>query len=239
MQNYSKETRTKTNLKFTFEVGQTVPFLDTLVSIGESGKQESKLYSKETDLYLRRDSCHPKSWTKGLVKGDLLRARRICRKDSDFYEAADKMKGYFVERGFERKEVEKTVAEIKGMKREETLVYIKKDANGRIPFVLTFHPSLRALGQRLHKPFHLLQTNKRKAFPEAPMMAYRKLTNLRDIIVHSVLKEGGTEHTDTEKQGNKRCGDAKCHCCQHLVETGAGESIVINSKTHILRKWGN
>jgi hypothetical protein len=243
MQNYSKDTGMKTNLKFTFEVGQTVPFLDTQVSIGESGKLETKLYSKDTDahLYLRRDSCHPKSCTKGLVKGELLRARRICSKESDFDKAADKMKGYFIERGFERKEVEKTVTEIKGMKREETLEYKKKDANDRIPFVLTFHPRLRALGQRLHKHFHLLQTNERlrKAFPEAPMMAYRKLKNLRNMLVHSVFKEESTKDIDTENQGNKRCGDAKCHCCKHLVETNAGDPIVINNKTHILRKGGN
>ena len=79
----------ETELKFTFESGKSVPFLDTLVSInGTSLKTD--LYSKPTDahLYLRRDSCHPSSCTKGMVKGELLRARRICTLEEDFKKAA-------------------------------------------------------------------------------------------------------------------------------------------------------
>lgn len=129
MQKYSQETGMKTKLSFTFEAGKTVPFLDTKVTIGESGNLETNLYSKETDshLYLRKESCHPASCTKGLVKGELLRARRICSKDADFETTAEKMKGYFLERGFERKAVEKTIEEIRMTPREDTLEYKKKD----------------------------------------------------------------------------------------------------------------
>jgi hypothetical protein len=52
MQNYSKEANMKTELKYTFETGQEVPFLDSLVSIGVEGLLETKLYSKKTDAHL-------------------------------------------------------------------------------------------------------------------------------------------------------------------------------------------
>jgi hypothetical protein len=74
MQDFGKSNNLKTHLNFTFEQGNSVPFLDTMVSLGEGGKLKTLLFSKPTDahLYLRKDSCHPSSCTKGLVKGELL-----------------------------------------------------------------------------------------------------------------------------------------------------------------------
>ena len=110
MQEFGQRNKLKTKLKFTFETGSSVPFLDTMVSI-DGQKLKTTLYSKPTDahLYLRSDSCHPKSCTKGLVKGELLRARRICTKEVDFMEAANKMKGHFIQRGFDQSAIEATI----------------------------------------------------------------------------------------------------------------------------------
>jgi hypothetical protein len=55
MQDFSQNKNMKTNLKFTFEVGKKVPFLDTKVSIAE-GKLVTKLYSKPTDQPLLENS---------------------------------------------------------------------------------------------------------------------------------------------------------------------------------------
>jgi hypothetical protein len=70
-----------------------------MVSLGEGGKLKTLLFSKPTDahLYLRKDSCHPSSCTKGLVKGELLRARRICSEEKDFKETAVRMTSYFLD----------------------------------------------------------------------------------------------------------------------------------------------
>jgi hypothetical protein len=102
MQNYSKDAKMKTELKYTFETasaGNSLSFLDMLVKIRDSGSLETNLYSKETDayVYLRQNSCHPKSCIEGLIKGELLCARRICTKQEDFLESAEKMKGYLLE----------------------------------------------------------------------------------------------------------------------------------------------
>jgi hypothetical protein len=123
MQNSTKEKKTKTELKVIFEIGKRVPFLDVMTYIGMDGKLETDLYSKPTDahLYLRSNSCHPKTCTKGLVKGKLLRARRICSKENEFKLAALKMKSYFVERGFSGREVDKTIKEVSNTTREEAL----------------------------------------------------------------------------------------------------------------------
>jgi hypothetical protein len=66
------------------------------------------------------------------------------------------MKNYFLERGFKKVEVEKTI-EVSKMPRIDTLAPKKKESNGRVPFVLTYHPRLQQLGKVLEKHFHLLQ----------------------------------------------------------------------------------
>ena len=120
----------KTNLKFTFETGSSVPFsffFYTWVTI-DGNSLRTNLYSKPADahLYLRRDSCHPPSCTKGLVKGELLRARRICSRDDDFKKSAGKMMSYFVQRGFSENTVKSKVEEVLSVPREQALIYKKR-----------------------------------------------------------------------------------------------------------------
>jgi hypothetical protein len=87
IQNYGQRNNMKTQLKFTFEYGKSVPFLDTKVML-KNGRIETDFYAKATDthLYLQSDSCHPKSCIKGLPKGEFLRLRRICTSDVTFKE---------------------------------------------------------------------------------------------------------------------------------------------------------
>ena len=230
MQKFGERQRMKTKLKFTFETGSSVPFLDTMVSI-DGNKLKTALYSKPTDahLYLRSDSCHPKSCTKGLVKGEMLRARRICTKEADFIEAADKMKGHFMRRGFEQSAIERTIGEVLSMPREDALTYKKKESNIRVPCVLTYHPRLRMMGKVLQKNFKLLQSNERleKAFPEPPMIAFKRLKNLRDILVHTGSRP--------VQQGVKTCHDKRCKCCKNLQEKSEFE---VNGKKHCVKNGG-
>ena len=226
MQYFGKECKLRTKLKFTFESGQSVPFLDTSVSV-DGEKQRTDLFSKPTDahLYLRKDSCHPPACTKGLIKGELLRARRICSTNDGFEKAATALKGYFVERGFNTADIDKTFKEITSLDRNEVLQYKPKKKNDRVPFVITFHPRLRKLGSVLHKYFYLLQTNERlkRAFPESPMVAFRRLHNLKDMLVHS------STTVEISQKDTAKCMGNRCKCCQNMVES---KSFMINQKNH-------
>ena len=224
----------KTKLKFTFETGKSVPFLDTKISIGSDGKLKTDLYTKTTDahLYLRQESCHPKSCTRGLVKGELLRVRRICSEDADFLKRAAELKNYFLKRGFNGALIDKTIEEVRKNKREEVLKYKEKVRSDRVPFVIQFHPRLRALGKILHKHFHLLKLNERlkKAFPEPSMVAFKRLPNLADQLIH----------TNSERKQNveesKKCGVPRCQCCIHFQETN---TIEINGRKHFNKNGGS
>jgi hypothetical protein len=120
---------------------------------------------------------------------------------------------------------------VSSIPREETLNYKKKEPNQRVPFVLTYHPRLRKLSTVLQKHFHLLKMNERlkKTFTDVPMVAFRRLQNLKDVLVHT-----GT--TKQEGKGVKRCGDLRCKCCHHLVEES---EVKINGKTQAFRGDGS
>lgn len=232
MQEFSEKKKMKTKLQFTFEAGNSVPFLDTVISISSNGKLKSDLFSKTTDahLYLRQDSCHPKSCIKGLVKGEMLRVRRICSEVADYLKRASELKAYFVERGFKSIEVEKTIQEVLVKNREEALKYKEKKKSDRVPYVIQYHPRLRALGKVLHKHFHLLKTNERlkTAFPEPPMVAFKRLPNLGDRLINTKNNE--------ETNEIKKCGTPRCQCCQHFNES---DTVHINGKRHHNQKGGS
>ena len=142
------------------------------------------------------------------------------------------MIGFFSERGFGKADMEKTLKEVTSMERDEALQYKKKKENERVPFVLTFHPRLRKLGTILHKHFHLLQSNERLrlAFTQPPMVAFRRLKNLRDMLVHSKMREEKKEEVSTSK-----CGGVRCKCCTNLMEL---KEFQVNGKLHKTRTGG-
>jgi hypothetical protein len=93
---------------------------------------------------------------------------------ADFMKRAKEMKSYFVERGFKAAEDEKNIQEVWEKEREETLRFKEKVKNDRVPFVIQYHPRLRALGKIMHKYFYLLKSNDRlkKAFTAPSIVAF-------------------------------------------------------------------
>ena len=77
---------THPSIKFTTEISSTsLPFLDVLVSVTETGIKTS-LYRKPTDrpTYLMYCSFHPHNIKSSIVFSQLLRLKRICSDISDY-----------------------------------------------------------------------------------------------------------------------------------------------------------
>ena len=62
------------------------------------------------------------------------------------------------------------------------------------------------------------------------MVAFRRLKNLKDILVHS-----GSRQEDVSPEV-LRCKNTRCKCCDHLVEE---KQFNINGKVHELRSGGS
>ena len=77
----------------------------------------------------------------------------------------------------------------------------------------------------------LFYVHGKRAFEEPPMVAFRRLKNLKDCLVHS-----GSSTAESENQDVVRCGAARCKCCHHLQEQS---SFKVQEREHVVRYGGN
>ena len=97
-------------IKFTWEIGyREISSLDVRVLI-EDGLFHDDVYSKPTDAhqYLNYKSCHPLHVKRGIPYGQALRFKRICDSNNEGFERRlDDLRGFLVNRGYDKEFVEK------------------------------------------------------------------------------------------------------------------------------------
>ena len=84
----------------------------------------------------------------------------------------------------------------------------KKSAKtDRTPFVTSFNPALPKISSVVDKYTTLLQStaNCKKAFPNPPVIAYRRDASLRDLLVHSTLPH------ENSNEARKITDSISCH----------------------------
>ena len=150
-------------IKFTSSHSYTnVPFLDVNVSLN-NGNIYTDLYTKPTDKrqHLLFSSCHPLHTKKAIPFSPALRLRRICSTYETFKTRAAELTTYLLKRGYNRNFLTKQIQRAAGIPRRLTLQ--TKDANKpkRIPFILTFNPSLPRISNIIKKHYNLLLSSER------------------------------------------------------------------------------
>ena len=211
-------------IKFTAEYSkEQVPFLDTWVKKGEQGRLFTDLYTKPTDTqnYLHYTSCHPKHSKNGAPYGEFLRIRRNCSNIEDYHSQATKRVADYIYRGYPRDIVNEAYLKAASMNREALLQRAgnktQKTMN-RVPLVLTFNPANPNLVQIIQKHWDIMRlSNKASAFPEPPMVVYRRNQNLGDKLVRAKLKSPYNTQTTQQKRPGfvNPCGSTRtfCHIC--------------------------
>ena len=144
----------KSNIRFETNFStESVNFLDVTVSI-QREQIRTSLYTKPTDahLYLNAKSCHPKHVVKNLPKGQFIRVRRICSEDADFEQHAREMMKFFIQRGYQEKDLVNDISLVRKMSRNELLQEKIKTAekDPQSTFVCTWHPKLHRLSAILN-----------------------------------------------------------------------------------------
>ena len=94
----------------------------------------------------------------------------------------------------------------------------KSTKTDRTPFVTSFNPALPKISSVVNKYTTLLQstTNCKKAFPNPPVIAYRRNASLRDLLVHSTLPH--ENFSGQQPAGIKKCNHPRCLTCSFLRE---------------------
>ena len=169
---------------------KSVNFLDMTITLQPDGTLSTSLYSKPTAAhqYLHNKSYHVSHVTNSLPKSQFMRIRRICTFDGDFDHHSKQFVDFFVKRGYKESQVRKTREEVRGMDREELLAPKPPATTERTPLVITYHHKFTGIGRVLRRAYqHMLakHTDSAKVFPEPPLVAYRRTSNIKDKIIRA------------------------------------------------------
>ena len=200
-------------IKFDYEFSKKkINFLDLTIYKDTTGKIATKVYTKPTDrqAYLHKHSAHPKHLKKSIPYGQALRLRRICSDLEEFDKASDKLQSQLENRGYKEDEILTQIKQARTKTREELLKYKTKEISTRIPFILTYNPTLPNAKEAIDKHWGILQINTKmkEIFKDKPIMAYRRNKNLGDILGQKNLKNGKVIR---KKEITNRIG--KCSPC--------------------------
>ena len=170
-----------------------IEFLDVLVET-QGNHLQTSIYNKPTDkhLYLHAKSDHPETTKKAIAYGLGIRARRICSTEETYQEARQAIQKQLVKRGYNPIPIEKSLTKVDKQSRETLLQYKKHTKNNsRVPLTVTYHKDLPDIQKILHNRLDVLRRSERMSqiFKDPPLTAFRRDSNLKDILVHSKHKK--------------------------------------------------
>ena len=118
-----------------------------------------------------------------------FRLRRICSANETFTLRTNELIDYLYKRGYSR-----YLQRVNNITRTEALIphdTSTLDKTERVPFVITYNTALRSISPiiRKHVHFHILISSPRcyNFFKAAPIVAYRRSSNLSDFLVRAKL----------------------------------------------------
>ena len=120
-------------------------------------------------------------------------------------------------RGFSHKQIEAAIVKPKKISRPQALTkrQNKNTETERILLVLTYNQALPSISTILLKDLKVLHLSVRcrKPIQEPPMAAFRRPTNLKDMLVHS------TTAPQNNEPGFSQCNNSRCKTCPNTIRT--------------------
>jgi hypothetical protein len=195
------------------------------------------VHYKPTDAhaYLHFPSSHPPSTKCSIPFSQLLRLRRICSSEADFASQARNMLSFFRNRGYPDEVCRRALERATNTPRSQALrpTSPSSQSEDRPILVLTYHPHNLPVKHILFQHFHLLQEDPTLdgVFPLPPLVAYKRDTNLRDMLVSSRVR---SSHTSPPPSGTSPCGHKRCVCCPHILNSTSftGPSGQVSVRSH-------
>ena len=183
-------------IKFTAEISDNeTTFLDTIIFKGERFRNESILDIRthykptETFQYTHFTSSHPLGVKRGFIKGEALRLLRTNSSEATFEESISNFKSRLITRGYPHKMIQTTLSEVNFAKRQSALQQKKKTRKQILPFVTTYHPSVRNLKNILMQNWNLIQNQPllKSIFKDPPIISYKRGQSLKDMLVRAKI----------------------------------------------------
>ena len=158
----------------------------------KDGKLQTDLFSKKPDTfnYLHWGSCHPHHTKQSIPYSLAFRLIRICSTEETITSRLKQLTTHLKRRGYPHKKIAAAINRARNTSRPQALQRRQdKDTQAeRIPLVHTYNPALPNISSILLKHLPVLHSSDRcrKAILEPPMAAFRRPTNLKDMLVHSL-----------------------------------------------------
>ena len=216
------------SIKFTSECSKSeINFLDihitltlpTQAPLPHKKLLQSSVFYKETasHSYLDYRSSHNPATRDNIPFSQFLRLRRLCSEEDDFLLEAERMVDFFKNCHYPDKVIDDALAKAKLLVRENTLTYNTKEPVDRPIVVTPFHPHNTPLKGIILKHWSLLQNDPftKEAFQQPPLFAYKRPTNIRDMLVRSKLSVN-RPHTTPVTPGTQSCNHPRCKICPFL-----------------------
>ena len=203
-------------VKFTYEISEeSIAFLDMDISL-QQGKLTTSVHYKATDshAYLDYRSSHNPSTKNSIPFSQFLRLRRLCSIDDDFEAKAEEMTDFFLQRHYPQHIVNNALENVKTIPRQRTLQTNNKTTAEERPIIsLLYHPSIHRVRKILLSNWNLLQvrTEVAQIFDQPPLIAYKRDTNIRDMLVRSKLRQPATR-----PPGTTPCNTPRCRTCPFI-----------------------
>lgn len=235
---------TNKNIKLSLEYSQDcLNFLDLQISLDKNKKLHTSIYRKPTDrnTILRADSYHPKTTISNIPYGQFQRLRRICDSTTDFETKATDMHHRFQTRGYDKNNLDQTLARAKTLKRKDLLTKRKRPQNQQ-PFKTFFSMRYGHLSYHIKKiilkNWNILTSDPslQTTFNEPPRCIYRRAPTIKDHLVISSLPSQKPQTWLSQKKGTFRCGN--CSHCDTVVCTDSFVDV-FTQKTYTSKQFAN
>ena len=222
-------------IKFTYNYSmQDATFLDVNIKRNENGELDTSVHEKVTNChqYVELSSCHLLSCKQGIPYSQEKRYRRITSENVSFKNNLDILKEYFREKNYPTQIIEEAVKKVSSMSMDDALKSnSRKKCQNIIPFVCTYNPSLPNIGKIINQYWNLLKYSKsesvRQIHTYKPIVAYKRPTNLQDMLVHSHLNKA-------VKSGIvKKCNRPRCSHCSSIVESNSFTGTTVSTSFNL------
>lgn len=203
---------------------ESIDFLDTTVYKRHENNDDhdvllTKVFFKQTDTHqlLHKSSFHPPHTTRGVLKSQLLRFKRISSTFVDYDVACKILFGALAKRNYSRSLMRKMKRDI--WNGPTTTVNAARDTTKLLPIVVPYNH----VGTRLAHLWKTIIQNDQRFDDLRLITAYTTGSNLRRQLVRSSLTQPTAVDRireidiNIERSGCTRCNNNKCKACNYIT----------------------
>ncbi len=216
-----------TTIKFTAEYSKShLNFLDTTVKKDTDDTLYTTLYTKPTDThtYLHYTSAHPTHQKRSGPYSQLVRVRRICKKQEDFLLNSKKILQYYKQRGYPSHLLDEALDKAKQLDRKILLIPKDPDTTqsqspDELIMVVTYNPANPDVKNILDNNWNIINGSKN----------LKPITQQKDNL-------GTTKTSKSQKQTGQSKTTTNAHKSRDFWQKSSSMCIHKKHHMHILSK---